>query len=343
MSISIVFARALLAEVRERSGASDGDALLRRCGIEPERLAVSHAAMTLEECAALIAEVVELTKDPGLGLTVGASAPKAMLQVLGHLLCARRTVRDAFDSFQRYSTLLDGGVEWALEESGDTAAFIGMPPFQLGAYVRTAMEFSLAMAFRFGQQFAGPQARALSVQFRHAEPPYAQRYRDFFGCAVQFEQARYALVFPRAYLDRPQPHADAVMHVELERLADEMLVLRAQTDRISERVRMHIRHQPRFPNVDYGQLAARMGTSLRTLRRRLRAEGTSLSTLVTEARCEVACETLSRTDRSVRRTAQLLGFSEPSSFYRAFKRWTGTTPLEFRRDARVTQRQSAAR
>src|ERR1700712_3665422 len=114
MSISIIFARALLAELQGRQ--LDPQAALAHCGIEATRLNDLRAVMTVEESDALTCYALELTQDPGLGLTIGMNAPESMLQVLGQLLVSHSTIRSAFATLQRYSSLLDDGPSWNLEE-----------------------------------------------------------------------------------------------------------------------------------------------------------------------------------------------------------------------------------
>jgi AraC-like DNA-binding protein len=83
-------------------------------------------------------------------------------------------------------------------------------------------------------------------------------------------------------------------------------------------------------NIDVVKLARSVGLTPRSLRRRLAAESVSLTALIDQARCRLACEELRR-EGSIKAIAERVGFSEPSAFHRAFKRWTGQTPLEFAR------------
>ena len=85
------------------------------------------------------------------------------------------------------------------------------------------------------------------------------------------------------------------------------------------------------------RVARCFGLTLRTLRRRLANEGYALSTLIDEARCRVACDALLREELSLPAVAEMVGFSEASAFFRAFKRWTGRTPGEFRRGAEQSE------
>jgi AraC-like DNA-binding protein len=96
-----------------------------------------------------------------------------------------------------------------------------------------------------------------------------------------------------------------------------------------DRVRTVLRYRRDLSDVDSTTLAAAVGLTPRALRRRLGAEGASLTTLLDEARLRLACEDLKRPDSSIKEISDRLGFSEPSAFHRAFKRWTGQTPAQF--------------
>src|ERR1700712_4283949 len=114
MSISIIFARGILSEVQRRG--LDGQALLRRCNIEQSRLADLRETMSSSETELLTREAMTLTGDPGLGLTVGQTAPESMMQVFGHLVLAQRTIRESFAMLERYTKLLADGLHWSLTE-----------------------------------------------------------------------------------------------------------------------------------------------------------------------------------------------------------------------------------
>jgi AraC-like DNA-binding protein len=212
------------------------------------------------------------------------------------------------------------------------------PALQLGDSTRFLVEATLALTARIGNHFISGQERVLEVHFQHASPSYASRYDQVFGCPVLFKQTKNALVFPRSALDVPQLHADSTVRAVLRDAAERLLQERSQQS-AAERVRTLLRWENNLATIDIDRIARHLGMSARALRRRLGAEGAPLSSLIDEARCQVACRELRRPDSTIKETAELLGFSEPSAFHRAFKRWTGRTPAEFSRttdDAPVT-------
>jgi AraC-like DNA-binding protein len=327
MGISVIFARGLVAEVENRG--LDPQGLLERSNIDPTRLTDLRETLSIEEADLLTRNAMTMTEDPGLGLVIGANAPENMLQVFGHLLLAQSTIREAFTALRRYSSLLAEGPTWGLVERAEIAMFTYEPALQLGDSTRCGVDYTLAMTARMGQHFSPHGAVLQEVHVQHAAPIYAQRYQEVFMCPVRFEMPTNALVFPREYIDRAQPHADDTVRAVLRETAERLLQERAQSRSVAQRVRTLLRYEQDLSGVNVDRIARHVGLSARALRRRLGSEGTPLSTLVDEARCRIACHELRRPDTTIKATAELLGFSEPSAFHRAFKRWTGRTPAEY--------------
>ncbi|MDB4986115.1 MAG: AraC family transcriptional regulator [Myxococcaceae bacterium] len=329
MGVSVIFARGLLSEVQNQG--FDPDELLRRANIDGTRLADLRETLSIEEADLITREAMAITNDQGIGLTIGANAPESMLQVFGHLILAQSTIREAFAALRRYSGLLAEGPTWGLVERGDLALFTCEPALQLGDSTRCAVEYALAMTARIGHHFAPQNASLRQVHFQHRAPSYVHRYEEVFHCEVLFEQPTNALVFPREYIDLPQFHADDTVRTVLRETAERLLTERAQSRSVAQRVRTLLRYERDLAEVNVERIARHVGLSSRALRRRLGSEGSPLSSLVDEARCRIACDELRRPDTTIKETAELLGFSEPSAFHRAFKRWTGRTPAEFSR------------
>jgi AraC-like DNA-binding protein len=327
MGISVIFARGLIAEIENRG--LDPQELLERSNIDGTRLTDLRETLSIEEADLLTRNAMAMTDDPGLGLTIGANAPENMLQVCGHLMLAQSTIREAFAALRRYSSLLAEGPTWNLIERAEVAMFTFEPAVQLGDSTRYGVDYTLAMTTRVGQHFSPHGSSLKEVHVQHAAPIYASRYQEVFMCPVRFEMPTNALVFPREYIDRPQPHADDTVRTVLRETAERLLQERASSRSVAQRVRTLLRYERDLSGVNVDRIARHVGLSARALRRRLGSEGAPLSTLVDEARCRVACHELRRPDNTIKATAELLGFSEPSAFHRAFKRWTGRTPAEY--------------
>jgi AraC-like DNA-binding protein len=329
MGISILFARGLIGEVVRRG--FDAKSVLEDSGIHPERLDDVRDMLSLTETARLVDRAVTLTSDPALGLTAGASAPDHAVQVFGHLILAQGTIREAFATLSRYGTLLSDGTTWTLLERDDYAMWSCSTLLREGALIRLLMDYTFAFTANIGRHFFPPGERLRAVHFQHPAPSYAERYTEVFHCPVLFEQEHNATVFSRVLLDRRKLHADATVDGLLRETADRLLQERSHHRSLTDAVRVLLRNERELPSLDMRQVARLLRLSVHSLRRKLSAEGTSFSILLDEARCQIARQHLTRPGTTIQQTAEVLGFSETSAFFRAFKRWTGQTPTEFRR------------
>jgi AraC-like DNA-binding protein len=327
MPISIVVVRGILSELRRRG--IDPDEVLRASDLPRERIADLREYITFDELERFVSNAVEQTNDPGLGLAVGANAPETTLQMVGHLMRAHRTMREASAAWSRYSVLLTDAWRFRLLEEGELALFVCEPPM-VHQFTRFFVDLTLTMAFRMGSNFALDGTELREVRVQHRPPSYAARYQELFNCQVRFEQEHNALVFARELLDRPQLHADEAVRTVLHETVERFLRERYASP-LHERIRSLLQAPDDVATIDAATIARRLGVSRRSLRRRLAAEGTSFPALLDEARCRLACRALRLPGASVKEVSDLLHFSEPSAFHRAFKRWTGHTPAEYAR------------
>lgn len=319
--------RMLLSELRRR-GIQD-DVVLAGTTIDQATLTNLRATISLEEWGELLIRALNITGDPALGLAMGENSSQSMLQVVGQLLVSCRTLREAFALYERYRPLVGNNVTWTLEERDDRAYVMLRPAIEHPVASRVGFEMLLTLTHRIGRTFSRTgRETADEVWFRYSAPPYADRYRQVFGCTVRFDMECYGFVFPRDYLDVPQPHGDPTVREVLQTSA-EVLLRERESESVAERVRGILRFEEDLASIDVRRIATQLGMNVRALRRRLGAEHAPLSGLLDEARLRVAQRELAKPGATIKEVAHMLGFSEASAFHRAFKRWSGQTPAQF--------------
>ena len=160
-------------------------------------------------------------------------------------------------------------------------------------------------------------------------PPYHEEYERIFGNMVAFEQPESFLDFRYSVLDTPEVHRNAELYQVLEIQAER--VLKRVTEELTYAERLKRLVQQELPRVLQMPDAARsLGMSERSLRRRLAEEGVSYSQLIEQSQIELARVMLENPTKSIKEVAHDVGFTGQSGFHRAFKRWTGTSPAQFR-------------
>jgi len=347
MFISTVVVRALVAELENRGVSAER--VLRAGGLERKALERPAHGVRFRDFDRMVRQALLLSDDPGLGLAIGMHAPETMLNVLGMLLVTSRTIRAAFEHLRSYGALVAGGIDWELRERsgrGDLTSFGYACAGNTGEAAQDTARFgadcALSLALRLGRHFA-PVEPPVELLVCHPAPSYFERYAQLFGCPVHFRQPINALVFKTELLDRPQPHADALLCSMLESTAAKLHEELSGSRSFVDRVRTALSYETDLANVDFDALARRWGLTRRVLRRRLSAENLSLSELLDEARCRRAVDELGRPESKIKDVAEDLGYSETSAFHRAFKRWTGRTPSDYKAELRSSVVPSATR
>jgi AraC-like DNA-binding protein len=326
MYLSIGIVRAIVDEL-QRQGVALGS-ICERAELAEDELANAELRLPLDRGTRVLGAAWELSPTPAIGLYIGVAAPIGALHVVGHLITTPANTREAIQLFLRYSALVwDGGV-FCFCEQGELARFGYEHPFADSPFERFAAECALTFVLKRGLQLSGGDKRPREVHFRHAAPPYVAEYERIFACPVRFGQPANQLLFDRALLDVPQPHRDDSLCELLCERADQLLAVQSATDRLGERIIELLKLRPE--DAAPTRIAHSLGLTPRSLQRRLQASQLSLSRLVDAARRDVACASLRMPDAAIKDIAYRLGFSEPSAFHRAFKRWTGMTPAQFR-------------
>jgi AraC-like DNA-binding protein len=190
-----------------------------------------------------------------------------------------------------------------------------MPPARVENFVHASLDAGLTGFLHMCRITAGDRINPSLVTLNRPKPDCARKIETFFRCPVQYDADCYSLCFGKQLVDAPLINANH----ELARINDQAVVdYLARFDRDS--ITMQV-------------IAESLHVSLRSLQRRLNKEETNFKTLLESTRQELALHYIRETHRTLGEITYLLGFSEPSNFTRAFKRWTGKTPAEYREDA----------
>lgn len=313
---------------------ADRVALLEAAGMEVADLARHDERLPLGRFRALILAAKSATGDPALALRFGCEADMAEASVVGLIGRSAGTLPEAIALLNRYGRLIadvehDGPERFRIEEDAERHWLVdrrcnpaAFPEFG---------ECTIGRLVAVGRQLFPEADYVKAVEFAHPPTPYAKDYAEVLGVPVAFAGDADRIELDPAALDRPtavqQPryvlsilggHADTL----LARL-DGRAGLRGEVEELL------IESLPRGAHGQ-DQVAQRLGLSRRTLHRRLQAEGTTFERVLEALRRRLAEEHLGA-GRSVKRTAHLLGFSDPAAFSRAYKRWTGASPLASRR------------
>lgn len=308
----------------------DIDALLAAASLSRDLLEGDlEGAVPTESMAALWRAALLATGDENLGIHLAAAAPVGAFEVNAYAILASPTLRDGFRRSCRYQRLIHEANELSFEEGpAEGVVRHALPGGRPAA--RQPAEFLVAVWLRFGRLVAGRNWQPNRACFAHAAPADLAEHRRVFGERVLFSAGQTALHVPNEVLDAPNAGADAALLRVLDRYAETRLRWAPSQATLAGRVRAALFDALGDETPSASTVAAALGTSVRTLHRGLRGEGTTFRILLEQLRRERAAELLSDRRCTIAEAAFLLGFSELSAFYRAFKRWTGSTPAEFR-------------
>jgi AraC-like DNA-binding protein len=277
-----------------------------------------------------IAEELEL---PHLGIDLAKNLPLGAFGLTDYRFSASATLVEAFLGFVPQQPDFLEVVRYELQLRADVAQIEMCPVFRLPRLFPVAESFGIAFVARRLRDVLGDAvARLSSVRLAFPRPASHRAHDEYFGVPVEFGADSYDLTFARDLLEAPLLTANPELARVLASQAPTP-VERPPSDAFVERVRGAIRESlaEHVPTMSATVISKRLGLTPRSLQRRLQDQSTSLSALVDEARRDLANELLAKEGLLLCEIAYRLGFGGVSAFFRAFRRWTGSTPREFHR------------
>jgi AraC-like DNA-binding protein len=307
----------------------DCQQLFAELGLDYAALADPEARFAQDGMTRLWLRAVEASGNPAIGLNMARVIRPSSFSVVGYALMSSSTLREGFARLVRYQRIIAEGADLSLRaEAQGYALRLAIHGDRLPPAPQSA-EASLAYMLAFARWIGGPAVQPLQVRLQGPAPAQSAPYREVFAAPLQFDSNEYALLFAREVLDRPLPTANAELAELHDRFAGEYLA-RFSDSRVSHMARQVICRLLPEGEPKRETVAQALHLSQRTLQRRLQEEGSSFQGLLEDTRRELALQYLAQPERSLLEIAYLLGFADPSNFFRAFRRWFDCTPGEYR-------------
>jgi|JI6StandDraft_1071083.scaffolds.fasta_scaffold166462_1 AraC-like DNA-binding protein len=303
-------------------------------GLSWEALQDLSARVPVATAQRFWAELPVLLDDDDLGVHLAEFlAPQGgLLPML--VLTTASTVGEGITRAMELQRMLAEGSVWALAPSAPSRVrWVYVFDDPVAAAPRHALEFGLALMVLVARRVAHPEVRYHAVRLRHPAPRGADDHARLFGCAVSYGQPRDELEFDATLLALPVRTANPALLEHLAAHGRAMVHALPPSDALLDRVRHALRSLPP-QDVPLAHVAHALRCSPRTLQRRLRDAGTSLQALLDEVRYQRAQALLGDPARGLKDIAAALGFSEPAAFHRAFVRWSGRSPGQWRAERR---------
>ncbi|WP_095056536.1 AraC family transcriptional regulator [Pseudomonas sp. Irchel s3f7] len=329
-TIASHFARALLGGARRRG--YDYSSLLQQLGISSELLDEPRARIAPEQFTQLIQALWLALDDEYLGFGQAPSKPGSFAMMC-HAVIHCRNLEKALNRGLLFYSLFPGAPRLSLTHE-DEWVRLSLDDGALWDPDHFLTESLLVIWHRFGSWLIGQRIRLEQATFSYPRPEHGAEYDLLFSCPLTFcaeksTTAQSSLLFHSRYLNMPLLQDERTLKHFLERSPANLLSRPDDGDSLSSRLRRLLsRDNSRWPDLE--AVAAQLHISPQTLRRHLREEGSSFQELKDQLRRDIAIYHLSRADLSLQQIAEQLGFSEPSAFHRAFKKWTGLTPGAYR-------------
>jgi len=325
-TIPVRFLRAAVRTARRRD--VDVQEWLDQLDIDPGLVFDDRTRITLEQAVSVVQELWRITGDELVGL--GAQpAPRGTFRMMCLGLLSSPDLRTVMERFRDFSRVLPAMGHFDVEV-GEQVTTLSMESDAARDPDHFLTDLWLSILLRFLSWLAGSRLPVEQVEVPYARPERAEDYDAVFGRRIEFGSPRAALRFRNEVLTMPVMRTEGELEEWLRNSPADLLMYRDYGTTTSDQVRRILERGLRgeWPTPD--DVAAQLAMSTQHLRRVLREDGTSMSAIKEELLRDAAIASLVAGEETIADLAQRLGFSEPSAFHRAFRRWTGSAPRSYR-------------
>jgi AraC-like DNA-binding protein len=306
-------------------------AVMAAMGVDEDELADRDGRIPRRAWLHAFEVAVEETGDPDLGLRVGESVRPAHLGTLGYILMSCESMRQAAELELRWHSLTADGERLEYSRDGDLSRRTLYLPDGEPPPPPCAVDCAAAASVGFVRWLTGAEDGLRRVALTYSEPANHDAHDKLFNCEIVFDAPHFTVWRDPTVLRKPLAQADPGLRVRMEERAAKLAAERSAPDMLVTRVRDVVARTVRDVPPTLESAAAVLELSPRALSRRLTERGTSFSKIVDDTRRELALGYIADASLTLVDVAYLCGFSEQSAFNRAFKRWTGVPPGEYRR------------
>lgn len=309
------------------------DEMLAAVGLQRETVQDRDGKISVDSMVELWRIASQMTGDPALSIHAAEAIEPGAFGVIDYVARCSSTLGEGIERSCRYYPLIHDAARPTLERHEGYCVW----SYELVGgmhYPRLVAEYALACWLVICRQGIRGEFNPLEVHFTHNQNVNMQEYQRFFRAPVKLGASRNSLVLDSKALDWTLTGAKAGLFEILDRHAQQLLDRLPKTKRFSHKVRELIAAELAGGNPSEEGIAQRLKMSPRTLRRRLKDEGVSHRHVIEELRRDLATLYLDEKGLAIGEVAFLLGFAEASAFHRAFKRWVGQTPADYRRSQR---------
>jgi AraC-like DNA-binding protein len=316
------------------AGGGNTDQVLRSVGIDGAAFSNPEGFIPCSSFGRILEEAARATGDDCFGLHFAEHYNPKNIGPLIYAVLNAPSIAAGCENAARYLHIHNQALEMSVAVEKQRA-FIRLsavdPMVELS---RQHREFGMAVFLNTIRLMAGSQWAPQEVQFTHDAPAQTSEHLRVFCAPVSFGHPADALIIDREFLVRHVPAADPRLCRILQRYLDRIVNEMPREDILLASVRKAVAESMRDGDVKLGPVAKKVALSPRTLQRRLKEYGVDFMEMVNDTRRRISLNYLRSPRHTLTEIAFLLGYSEVSAFNRAFKRWTGSTPMDYRRPAR---------